>query len=78
MSDEVKELVRRLVVGRKRDGRKIFDEGVKAELVANTQSAFDHGAFGSPSFLVGDELYFGKDTLREVEEEIMRQCGKEG
>jgi 2-hydroxychromene-2-carboxylate isomerase len=49
------------------------DAGVKAELVANTQSAFDHGAFGSPSFLVGDELYFGKDTLREVEEEIMRQ-----
>jgi len=34
MSDEVEELVRRLVVGRKRDGRKIFDEGVKAELVA--------------------------------------------
>jgi transposase len=34
MSDEVEELVGRLVVGRKRDGRKIFDEGVKAELVA--------------------------------------------
>ncbi len=46
---------------------------VKAELAANTQAAFDHGAFGSPSFLVGDELYFGKDTLREVEDEIMRQ-----
>jgi 2-hydroxychromene-2-carboxylate isomerase len=46
---------------------------VKAELVANTQAAFDHGAFGSPSFLVGDALYFGKDTLHEVEEEIIRQ-----
>lgn len=34
MSDEVEELVGRLVVGRKRDGRKVFDEGVKAELVA--------------------------------------------
>jgi transposase len=34
MSDEVEELVSRLVVGRKRDGRKVFDEGVKAELVA--------------------------------------------
>jgi 2-hydroxychromene-2-carboxylate isomerase len=49
------------------------DAGVKAELVANTQYAFERGAFGSPSFLVGDELYFGKDTLRDVEEEIMRQ-----
>lgn len=34
MSDELEDLVHRLVVGRKRDGRKIFDEGVKAELVA--------------------------------------------
>ena len=34
MSDEVEELARRLVVGRKRDGRKVFDEAVKAELVA--------------------------------------------
>ena len=51
------------------------DGGVKAELVANTQRAFDCGAFGSPSFLVGDELYFGKDSLRDVEEEILRQKG---
>jgi 2-hydroxychromene-2-carboxylate isomerase len=29
--------------------------------------------FGSPSFFVGTELYFGKDRLREVEEEIGRQ-----
>ena len=28
------------------------------------------GVFGSPSFLVGDELFFGKDRLRDVEEEI--------
>jgi 2-hydroxychromene-2-carboxylate isomerase len=51
------------------------DAEVKAELVANTQRAFEQGAFGSPSFLVGEELYFGKDKLRDVEEEIMRQRG---
>jgi 2-hydroxychromene-2-carboxylate isomerase len=51
------------------------DAEVKAELAANTQGAFDKGAFGSPSFLVGDELYFGKDKLRDVEEEIIRQRG---
>lgn len=49
------------------------DPAVKAELLANTQRAFEQGAFGSPSFLVGDELYFGKDKLRDVEEEILRQ-----
>ncbi|MBC7995274.1 MAG: transposase [Rhizobacter sp.] len=33
MSDEMEELVGRLVVGRKRDGHKVFHERVKAELV---------------------------------------------
>jgi 2-hydroxychromene-2-carboxylate isomerase len=33
----------------------------------------ERGAFGSPTFFVGDEMYFGKDRLREVEEEIIAQ-----
>lgn len=44
---------------------------VKEELFANTQQAFERGAFGSPTFFVGDDIYFGKDRLREVEEEIV-------
>lgn len=47
------------------------DPEVKAMLLANTQSAHDHGAFGSPSFLIGRELWFGKDRLRDVEEAIL-------
>lgn len=46
------------------------DPDVKAELVANTESSVSRGVFGSPSFFVAGELYFGKDRLREVEEEI--------
>ena len=46
--------------------------GIKQRLLDNTQTAFERGAFGSPSFLVGDELYFGKDRLCEVEKEIVR------
>ena len=45
---------------------------IKQRLLENTQTAFERGAFGSPSFLVGDELYFGKDRLGEVEEVIQR------
>lgn len=41
---------------------------VKDQLMVNTQSAYERGAFGIPSFVVGDELYFGKDKLRAVEE----------
>ena len=44
---------------------------VKQRLLDNTQAAFDHGAFGSPTFLIGDELYFGKDRLRDVEEALL-------
>ena len=49
-----------------------MDPQVKDMLLKNTQSAHDRGAFGSPSFLVGDQLWFGKDRLRDVEEEILR------
>ena len=31
------------------------------------------GTFGTPTFYVGEEIYFGKDKLREVEEEIAAQ-----
>ena len=51
----------------------IVDPDVKAQLLANTEDAVARGVFGSPSFFVGRELYFGKDRLREVEEEIARQ-----
>ncbi|HEU0045921.1 2-hydroxychromene-2-carboxylate isomerase [Sphingomonas sp.] len=46
---------------------------VKARLAANTQAAHDAGAFGIPSFLFGDELYFGKERLRDVEEALTHQ-----
>lgn len=49
------------------------DPEVKARLIENTEAAVAHGVFGSPSFLVGDELFFGKDRLRDVEEEILAQ-----
>jgi 2-hydroxychromene-2-carboxylate isomerase len=46
---------------------------VKTALIANTDQSVARGVFGSPSFFVGDELYFGKDRLAEVEREIERQ-----
>ncbi len=40
---------------------------VKAALLANTQNAFDRGAFGAPTFFVGDQMYFGKERLVDIE-----------
>ena len=53
----------------------IQEPEVKQELIANTESAVARGVFGSPSFFVGDELYFGKEKLRDVEEEVARLAG---
>jgi 2-hydroxychromene-2-carboxylate isomerase len=44
---------------------------VKDELRANTERSVARGAFGSPTFFVGDEIFFGKDRLRDVEEAIL-------
>lgn len=51
---------------------RIQDQDVKDRLLANTQASVDAGAFGSPTFFVGTEMFFGKDRLRDVEEEIVR------
>ena len=45
---------------------------VKDRLLKNTQESVARGAFGGPTFFVGNEIFFGKDRLRDVEEEIVR------
>jgi 2-hydroxychromene-2-carboxylate isomerase len=43
---------------------------VKDELLHNTERSVERGTFGSPTFFVDGEIFFGKDRLREVEEMI--------
>ena len=54
------------------DAAKLFARAqgadVKAKLILNTQAAVERGAFGSPTFFVGKEMFFGKEQLRDVEE----------
>jgi 2-hydroxychromene-2-carboxylate isomerase len=45
---------------------------VKERLMKNTEASVARGTFGSPTFFVGDEIFFGKDKLHDVEEEIAR------
>lgn len=54
---------------------RIQDQDVKDKLLANTQASVERGTFGCPTFYVGDEIFFGKDRLRDVEEEILRAKG---
>ncbi len=46
---------------------------VKKKLIELTTDAANRGAFGSPTFFVGREMFFGKDQLRDVEESIVEQ-----
>ena len=46
---------------------------VKQQLIRNTEDSVARGTFGSPSFFVGEELFFGKDRLVDVEEQIIYQ-----
>jgi 2-hydroxychromene-2-carboxylate isomerase len=50
----------------------IQTDAVKETLKANTQAAAERGAFGIPTFFVGDEMFFGKDRLGQVEEELAK------
>jgi 2-hydroxychromene-2-carboxylate isomerase len=47
----------------------------KEALVKSTQEAVDRGAFGAPTFFVGDELFVGNDRMDLVEEELSRRGG---
>ena len=49
----------------------VQDPEIKERLLANTQRSVERGTFGSPTFFVGDEIFFGKDRLLDVEELIL-------
>jgi 2-hydroxychromene-2-carboxylate isomerase len=51
-------------------------DDVKKRLIDLTNDAVSRGAFGSPTFFVGEEMFFGKDQLRDVEESIVAQSGQ--
>jgi len=45
---------------------------IKQLLIDSTSSSVQKGNFGSPTFFVGEEMFFGKDRIEEVEQEIIR------
>jgi 2-hydroxychromene-2-carboxylate isomerase len=59
------------------DGARLLEQTqnpeVKAKLVANTEAAVNRGTFGIPTVFVGDEMFFGKERLAQIEEEIIAQ-----
>lgn len=46
------------------------DDAVKERLKANTEEAVARGAFGAPTYFVGDQMFFGQDRLEFVAEAL--------
>jgi 2-hydroxychromene-2-carboxylate isomerase len=51
-------------------------QDAKDKLMVNTEASVARGNFGSPTFFVGTEMFFGKDRLRDVEDEIVAATAK--
>ncbi len=56
---------------------RISEQPIKDKLLHNTQGSVERGSFGSPTFFVGDEMFWGKDRLTDLEEELKRKIGKQ-
>jgi 2-hydroxychromene-2-carboxylate isomerase len=54
-----------------RFSERVQDPAVKARLIENTEASVARGTFGSPTFFVGGDIFFGKDRLRDVEDAIL-------
>jgi 2-hydroxychromene-2-carboxylate isomerase len=69
------DVLRAALVESQLDGEGILalaqSQQVKDELLENTQRSVERGTFGSPTFFVGEAIFFGKDRLRDVEEAIV-------
>jgi 2-hydroxychromene-2-carboxylate isomerase len=52
------------------------EQPVKDKLRVSTEASVERGNFGGPTFFVGDEMFFGKDRLRDVEEELVKQTAR--
>jgi 2-hydroxychromene-2-carboxylate isomerase len=59
------------------DGQRLLarsqEPDVKQVLLDTTSVAVARGAFGIPTFFVGDEMFFGKERLSQIETEIVKQ-----
>ena len=48
----------------------ISNEQVKQRLILTTQELMDKGGFGSPTFFIDADMYFGNDRIQLIEDKI--------
>lgn len=57
------------------DGNQLVEhaqnDSIKAALIDNTSTAVQRGAFGMPTFFLGDQMFFGKDSIQDLRDELI-------
>ena len=46
--------------------QKTSDDAIKQKLIKNTEEAVAMGVFGVPTFFIGEQIFWGKEALREM------------
>ncbi|HJZ31470.1 MAG TPA: 2-hydroxychromene-2-carboxylate isomerase [Hyphomicrobiaceae bacterium] len=54
----------------------IQEQPIKEALIKTTEGSVARGTFGAPTFYVGQDIFFGKDRLREVEAAIVAAAAR--
>lgn len=49
---------------------KTQDPAIKQQLIDNTEKAVERGAFGIPTMYVDGEMYFGKERLGQIDQQL--------
>jgi 2-hydroxychromene-2-carboxylate isomerase len=47
-------------------------EEIRQELISETDGGLARGIFGAPTFVVGDEIFWGKDRMDFIDDELKR------
>lgn len=68
--DVLGEIIKSTGMDEKTTYDRIAGQGIKDELKANTEEAVARGAFGAPTFFVGEEMFFGNDRFEFIREAL--------
>ena len=72
-SDCILAIAKSLGINRDEIAEALDSKNVREALVTATNSALERNIFGAPSIVVGDELFWGKDRMEFVEDELKKQ-----
>ena len=68
--DTLKQFVQKLGVDPEAFEKMAESDAVRDALVTSTNDALENGVFGVPSIRVGDELYWGKDRMEFIDDQL--------